>query len=52
MAQPYVRVDVWTLAEDDPIITAYADAVAAMQRKSSDATRWLPEVSIRCGSTC
>jgi len=39
MAQPYVRVDVWTLAEDDPIITAYADAVAAMQQKSSEASQ-------------
>jgi tyrosinase len=37
MTEPYVRVDVWTLAEDDPIITAYAGAVAAMQQKSSNA---------------
>ena len=37
----FVRVDVWTLAEDDPIITAYADAVAAMQAKpDSDPTSW------------
>lgn len=47
MTQPYVRVDVWTLAENDPIITAYADAVVAMQQKSSvagqqnDPTGWL-----------
>jgi hypothetical protein len=29
MAQPFVRVDVWTLPAADPILTAYADAVAA-----------------------
>jgi hypothetical protein len=41
MSDPYVRVDVWSLAEDDPVITAYADAVAAMMRKDpSDPTSW------------
>jgi tyrosinase len=41
MADPYVRADVWSLSEDDPIITAYAGAVAAMQQKDpSDPTSW------------
>jgi hypothetical protein len=41
MTDPFVRVDVWTLAEDDPIITAYADTVAAMMAKPiSDPTSW------------
>ena len=41
MTDPFVRADVWTLAEDDPIITAYADTVAAMMAKPiSDPTSW------------
>ncbi len=41
MSESFVRVDVWTLADDDPIITAYGDAVAAMQAKAdSDPTSW------------
>jgi hypothetical protein len=41
MTDPFVRVDVWTLAADDPIITAYADTVAAMMAKPiSDPTSW------------
>jgi tyrosinase len=41
MTAPFVRVDVWTLAEDDPIITAYSGAVAAMMSKPfSDPTSW------------
>jgi len=38
---PFIRVDVWSLAANDPIITAYADAVAAMQAKpAADPTSW------------
>lgn len=41
MTDPYVRVDVWSLAEDDPIIMAYAQAVATMMQKDpSDPTSW------------
>jgi Common central domain of tyrosinase len=41
MSDPYVRVDVWSLAENDPIITAYANAVAAMKQKDpSDPASW------------
>ena len=41
MADPFVRVDVWTLTATDPILTAYADAVAAMMAKPiSDPTSW------------
>ncbi len=36
MPQPFIRADIWTLAEDDPIVTAYAGAVAAMQAKDPD----------------
>jgi tyrosinase len=40
MAQ-FVRVDVWSLAPDDPIVAAYAGAVAAMKAKPiSDPTSW------------
>jgi tyrosinase len=43
----FVRVDVWTLAEDDPIIIAYGDAVAAMQAKpDSDPTSWAYQAAI------
>ncbi|HEX8095190.1 tyrosinase family protein [Jatrophihabitans sp.] len=42
-----MRVDVWTLAEDDPVITAYADAVAAMKAKpESDPTSWAYQAAI------
>jgi tyrosinase len=38
---PFIRVDVWSLGANDPIITAYADAVAAMQAKpAADPTSW------------
>ena len=41
MAGPYVRRDIWSLAPDDPIVTAYADAVATMQQRDpSDPTSW------------
>jgi tyrosinase len=41
MTNSYVRVDVWSLAPNDPIITAYADAVKAMKAKDpSDPTSW------------
>lgn len=41
MPNPYVRENAWFLAADNPIITAYADAVAAMQAKAStDPTSW------------
>ena len=47
MAQPFVRTDVWSLAADDPIITAYADAVAAMQKKpATDPTSWAYQAAI------
>lgn len=50
MADPYARVDVWTLAADDPIITAYAAAVTAMQQKSAsdanDPTGWIYQANI------
>jgi tyrosinase len=52
MTEPYLRVDVWTLAEDDPIITAYAGAVAAMRQKSSnsgqqnDPTGWMYQAAL------
>src|SRR5260370_18586518 len=36
-----VRADAWALAPNDPVITAYAGAVAAMQQKNpSDPTSW------------
>jgi tyrosinase len=48
---PFIRVDVWTLAATDPIITAYADAVAAMGAKpSTDPTSWAYQAAIH-GST-
>jgi hypothetical protein len=41
MAQPFVRVDVWTRPAAGPILTAYADAVAAMKAKpATDPTSW------------
>ena len=47
MADPFVRVDVWTLTADDPIITAYAAAVTAMQQKpQSDPTSWMYQANI------
>jgi tyrosinase len=45
--QIYERVNVWGLKDDDPIITAYADAVAAMQKKSeTDPTSWAYQAAI------
>jgi len=47
MPNPYVRANVWQLALDDPIITAYADAVAAMQAKApTDPTSWAYQAAI------
>ncbi len=47
MAQPFVRVDVWTLPAADPILTAYADAVAAMKAKpATDPTSWAYQAAI------
>jgi tyrosinase len=47
MVQPFVRVDVWTLPEDDPVLTAYGDAVAAMQAKPrSDPTSWAYQAAV------
>jgi hypothetical protein len=43
MTDLYVRADVWDLAPNDPVITAYAGAVAAMQARNSnpsDPTSW------------
>jgi len=40
-AAPFVRREVWSLAADDPIITAYARAVELMKgRHASDPTSW------------
>jgi tyrosinase len=47
MPEPFVRADIWTLAEDDPIVVAYADAVAAMQAKPpDDPTSWAYQAAI------
>jgi tyrosinase len=47
MPDPFVRVDVWSLADNDPIITAYADAVAAMKLKpATDPTSWSYQAAI------
>jgi tyrosinase len=47
MAPPFVRVDVWTLAQNDPIITAYAEAVQAMQAKpANDPTSWAYQAAV------
>ncbi len=47
MPAEFVRVDVWTLAEDDPVISAYAGAVAAMKAKpASDPTSWAYQAAI------
>jgi tyrosinase len=47
MVQPFSRVDVWTLAEDDPILMSYGDAVAAMQAKpSNDPGSWTFQAAI------
>ena len=47
MAQPFVRVDVWTLPATDPILIAYADAVAAMKTKpATDPTSWAHQAAI------
>ncbi len=44
---PFVRVDVWSLAEDAPIVVAYGDAVAAMQAKpETDPTSWAYQAAI------
>jgi len=47
MPAEFVRVDVWTLAEDDPVISAYAGAVAAMKAKpASDPASWAYQAAI------
>jgi tyrosinase len=47
MPTVFVRVDVWSLAEDAPVITAYADAVAAMKAKpANDPTSWAYQAAI------
>ncbi len=47
MGLPYIRVDIWSLAATDPIITYYADAVRAMQAKrSTDVTSWAYQAAI------
>jgi tyrosinase len=44
---PFVRVDVWSLAPNDPIITYYAHAVRAMQaRAESDPASWAYQAAI------
>lgn len=43
----YLRKDVWAIASDDPIITAYGDAVAAMRAKAAtDPTSWTYQAAI------
>src|SRR4051794_38364362 len=43
----FVRVDVWTLTEDDPIIVSYGNAVKAMRDKSdNDSTSWAYQAAI------
>src|SRR3954468_21833967 len=43
----FVRRDVWSLASDDPTITAYGDAVAAMKEKPRrDPTSWAYQAAI------
>jgi tyrosinase len=45
--QTFVRVDVWTLDETDPILVSYGDAVAAMQAQASiDPTSWAFQAAI------
>lgn len=52
MPGPFVRDDVWALPEDDPIITAYAGAVASMQAKSvTDPTSWAYQANIHGTTT-
>jgi tyrosinase len=47
MPQLYVRSDVWSLKPDDPVITFYATAVAAMQAKpATDPTSWSYQAAI------
>jgi tyrosinase len=47
MADPYLRKDVWTLLPGDPIITAYAGAVASMKAKpANDPTSWSFQAAI------
>jgi tyrosinase-like protein len=44
---PFVRVDVWSLAPDDPILTYYARVVGRMQaRPPSDVTSWAYQAAI------
>jgi tyrosinase len=43
----FVRREIWSLAPDDPIVTAYARAVAHMrERPASDPTSWSYQASI------
>ncbi len=47
MTQPFVRANVWSLAKDDAIVTAYADAVAVVQAKpATDPTSWAYQAAI------
>jgi len=47
MPNPFVRVDVWSLADTDPIITWYAKAVATMKAKpAADPTSWTYQAAI------
>jgi tyrosinase len=51
MAEVYVRADIWTLPAGDPVITAYAKAVAAMQAKpAASPVSWAYQAAIH-GST-
>lgn len=44
---PFVRQDVWSLAPNDPIIDAYANAVAVMKNKDPlDPTSWSYQAAI------
>jgi Common central domain of tyrosinase len=47
VTDPYLRKDVWMLPPDDPIITAYAGAVASMKAKpANDPTSWSYQAAI------
>jgi len=43
----YIRQNIWDLAQDDPILLAYADAVTVMRaRNINDPTSWLYQAAI------
>jgi tyrosinase len=47
MAHVFTRRDIWSLDPDDPVVTAYGDAVASMQAKPThDPTSWTYQAAI------